>query len=44
MDLPEPESPLMMTMRICTSIAECAEHGQAGLAYTINTLFYYPLP
>ena len=26
--------PLMMTTRIRTSIAECAEHGQAGLAYT----------
>ena len=44
MDLPEPESPLMMTMRICTSIAECAEHGQAGLAYTMATESYCLLP
>ncbi len=42
--MPEPESPLMMTTRIRTSIAECAEHGQAGLAYTTNPLSNSLLP
>ena len=37
--MPDPDRPLMITMRMPASIAECGKHGQAGLAYTNITEF-----